>query len=121
MDDAKPIKWRISVGDIWYWNAFHDNIAYETPAEFPLSAGNHRLTIANCVDGVDLDRLYYTLDPNDEPPGNDTPCFPPNSIEVAGVCQPSCGSQGGNGCTIGMCQGKPILPAYDCVLCCKTP
>jgi len=121
VDDNAPIKWRISTGDIWYWDAFHNDIDYENPIGFPLAAGAHRLTVANCVDGVDLDRLYYTLDPKDVPPGNDTPCFPPNSIEINGACQPSCGSQGGKGCSTEACAGKPTLDAYDCVVCCKLP
>jgi hypothetical protein len=121
VDDNAPIKWRISTGDIWYWDAFHNDIDYENPTDFQLAAGPHRITVANCVDGVDLDRLYYTLDPKDVPPGNDTPCSPPNSIEVNGACQLSCGSQGGKGCSIEACTGKPTLDAYDCVVCCKLP
>lgn len=122
VDDNLPwIKWRISTGDIWYWDAFHNDTDYENAIKFPLTAGDHRVTVANWVDGVDLDRLYYTADPKDVPPGNDTPCDPPNSIEVDGVCQPSCGSQGGNGCSTEACNGKPVLAAYDCPLCCKVP
>jgi hypothetical protein len=121
VDDDTWIKWRISTGDIWYWDTFHDNTDYGDALHFQLAAGHHQITVANCVDGVDLDRLYYTPDPTDKPPGNDTPCFPPNSIEVNGTCQPSCGSQGGNACSIPMCKGLPLLPAYDCQVCCRLP
>jgi hypothetical protein len=118
VDDGPWIKWRISVGEIWYWDAFHDDTDYGHPLEFPLAAGRHRLTLANCADNVELDRLYYTADPNDEPPGNDTPCDPPHSIELGGVCQPSCGSQGGNECGA-VCQNQAPMYAYDCgPLCC---
>jgi hypothetical protein len=119
IDDDAWIKWRISTGDIWYWDAFHNDTDYGIALNFPLAAGHHQITIANCVDGVDLDRLYYTPDPRDKPPGNDTPCSPPNSIEVNGVCQLSCGSQGGNACSIPACKGLPLLVAYDCGVCCK--
>jgi hypothetical protein len=119
VDDGAWIKWRITVGDIWYWDAFHNDTDYTNPLEFPLTAGTHQLTIANWVPGVNLDRLYYTPDPLDKPPGNDTPCRPPDSIELNGACQPSCGSQGGNQCSIPTCQGLPLLTAYDCAVCCK--
>jgi len=121
VDDHPWIKWRISTGNIWFWDAFHNDTDYDNASNFPLAAGEHQITVANCVDGVDLDRLYYTADPRDKPPGNDTPCDPPNSIEVNGVCRPSCGSQGRNACSVPMCNGKPALDAYDCLLCCKVP
>jgi len=119
VDDGTWIKWRITTGDIWYWDAFHNDMDYGNALKFPLAAGHHRITIANWVDGVDLDRLYYTPDPRDKPPGNDTPCDPPNSIEVNGVCQLSCGSQGGNECRAPLCTGLPLLEAYDCAVCCR--
>ncbi len=120
VDDIDFFPWRISVGDIWYWDAIHINTNYGVPVNFELAAGPHRLTIANAVDGVDLDRLYYTPDPKDVPPGNDTPCNPPHSIEIAGVCQPSCGSQGGNQCGA-KCAGYNPFVAYDCPACCIAP
>jgi hypothetical protein len=119
VDDDSWVKWRISTGDIWYWDAIHNDTEYGNALNFRLAAGHHQITVANCVSGVDLDRLYYTPDPHDEPPGNDTPCFPPNSIEVNGLCQLSCGSQGGNACSIPMCMGKTLLDAYDCSVCCR--
>jgi len=118
VDDGPWIKWRISVGEIWYWDAFHDDTDYGHALDFPLQAGVHRLTLANCADDVELDRLYYTPDPDDVPPGNDTPCNPPHSIDLGGVCQLSCGSQGGNQCGA-VCQDQAPTYAYDCgPLCC---
>jgi len=117
IDGGTWTKWRISVGDIWYWDDFHDDVEYGTPLTFPLAAGPHELTLANCVDGVELDRLF--LSPTgDVPPGNDTACNPPHSIELEGECSPSCGSQNGTACDEVTCEGREILPAYDCGICC---
>ena len=55
------------------------------------------------------------------PPGNDTPCTPPHSIQLAGVCQPSCGSEHGTTCGVPQCKGQTPLPAYDCDICCVAP
>jgi hypothetical protein len=120
VDGGTWFKWRITVGDIWYWDRFHDNVDYGTPLTFALSAGTHTLTLANCVDGVDLDRFYYTMG-QETPPGNSTLCDPPNSIEVGGKCFLSCGSQGGNACGTTDCSGRTPLPAYDCDVCCVGP
>jgi hypothetical protein len=120
VDSATWYMWRISTGDIWYWNRFHDNAYYDMPLIFDLAAGPHELLIANAVDGVGLDRLYFTAS-GDVPPGNVTPCRPPHSIEVGGMCLPSCGVQGGNQCNDVACRGRPILAAYDCATCCIMP
>jgi hypothetical protein len=119
LDGGDWHKWRISTGDIWYWDALHENAQYDHALEFALEAGEHELVIANWVDGVGLDRLYVTAD-GDEPPGNDTPCNPPHSIEVDGACQPSCGSHLETTCSAVDCAGQALLPAYDCAICCKT-
>jgi hypothetical protein len=113
-------KWRISVGDIWYWDALHEDAMYGTKLSFSLTVGTHSLVLANCVEGAWLDRLYITAD-GDLPPGNDTPCSPPHSIQLAGVCQPSCGSHGDTTCGMTACAGKTALPAYDCDVCCIAP
>ena len=113
VDDGDWIKWRISVGDIWYWDAFHKDTDYGNAIKFPLLVGKHTLTIANCADDVELDRLYYTSDLEEEPPGNDTLCNPPHSIEVGGMCQDSCGAQGGNKCGT-VCKDHQPFFAYDC-------
>lgn len=120
LDDAPFRKWRISVGDIWYWDDFHDDRDYGNALLFPLTAGEHTLTLASCAYGVALDRLYVTAD-GDVPPGNDTPCAPPHSIEVAGVCLPSCGAQRGRMCGAANCAGFPLIDAYDCDVCCEGP
>jgi hypothetical protein len=120
VDGGAWFKWRITVGDIWFWDRFHDDANYGVPLTFPLSAGTHALVLANCVDGVDLDRLYFTAG-QETPPGNTTPCDPPNSIELEGTCFPSCGSQGGNTCGVTACSGLPALQAYDCDICCIGP
>jgi hypothetical protein len=118
LDGGDWHKWRISTGEIWFWDALHEDADYDTAFEFALDAGAHELVIANCVDGVALDRLYVTAD-GDMPPGNDTPCNPPHSIEVGGECQPSCGSHMDTTCVVAACAGKELLPAYDCAVCCK--
>jgi hypothetical protein len=116
VDDGDWYKWRITTGDIWYWDAFHDNVNYGTPIEFHLSAGTHPLVIANCVDGVGLDRIYYAPD-HSRPTGDDTACNPPHSIELAGRCDPSCGSLAGH-CGGTPCDGVPTFATYDCDGCC---
>lgn len=116
--DQDPFrKMRLSTGDVWYWNPLHDDASYDRPLEFSLSAGPHSLLIANCVAGTDVDRFYVTA-AGDQPPGNDTPCLPPHSIERAGICIQSCGVHGKTDCGGPACQGKPVVDAYDCALCC---
>lgn len=112
--------WRITTGEVWYWVPLHEKAKYGTPLEFNLDAGPHQLVVANAVEGNRLDRFYLTAD-GDTPPGNDTPCNPPHSVQLSGSCVPSCGSQGGNECGAMACQGRTILPAYDCDICCKAP
>jgi hypothetical protein len=116
VDGGSWTLWRITVGSIWYWHAFHDNLMYDSPLRFHLSAGVHELVIANNAPNARLDRLYITSF-GDVPPGNTTPCRPPHTIDSGeGTCQPSCGSQ-----------AKPNMPttcacgtradyfdAYDC-------
>jgi hypothetical protein len=109
--------WRITVGDIWYWDAFHDNIQYGLPRTFDWAAGAHELVLANSVDNADLDRLYFSTD-RSTPPGNDTPCDPPHTIDLDGSCSPSCGDLGGNQCGAVNCAGLPSVETYDCSICC---
>jgi hypothetical protein len=120
VDEGTWYKWRISVGDIWYWDDFHDDTEYGAPLRFELAVGQHQLMIANAVAGAALDRLYITA-AGDTPAGNTTSCMPPHSIELRGVCFPSCGSQSGTTCGVTACSGKTILDAYDCDVCCRNP
>jgi hypothetical protein len=123
VDGGEWYRWRISTGQIWYWDDFHDNINYFNELLFPLGAGPHELQIASCTSGAKLDRLYITSQ-GDEPPGNDTPCDPPHSIEVGGECLPSCGSLAppGMNTTCQGCEGQPeLVGAYDCPICCVAP
>lgn len=113
VDDGDWMKWRISVGDIWYWDAFHDDTDYGNAREYLLEMGDHVLTLANCADHVELDRLFYSSIAGDVPDGNDTFCNPPHSIELGGVCQFSCGNQGGNQCGT-VCNDHQPFYAYDC-------
>ncbi|HEY4106835.1 MAG TPA: hypothetical protein VGM44_23200 [Polyangiaceae bacterium] len=116
VDDADFIKWRISTGDEWFWDALHQDMDYGTQVQFELSAGKHRLTIANSVDGASLDRLYFA--PNRGKPEGDTPvCNPPHSVELDGGCNPSCGSLGGQ-CGGTPCVGLVTISTYDCPACC---
>jgi hypothetical protein len=120
VDDGAFYAWRISTGDVWFWDDLHDDIEYGKPLVFTLAKGAHRLVLAQAAEGVALDRLYFTAH-GDEPPGNDTPCNPPHSIEVKGECLPSCGSLAGQKCDAVSCAGMPLLPAYDCNICCRGP
>jgi hypothetical protein len=120
LDGGPWFKWRITVGDIWFWDYFHDDTDYGRRLTFDLTAGSHDLVVANCADGAELDRLYVT-NAGDAPPGNTTPCDPPNSIDVDGSCLPSCGSQGGNACGDQACAGLPTTMNYDCPVCCIVP
>jgi len=122
VDDGIWTSWRIATGDIWYWNRFHENTNYNTPLTYDLQVGVHQLIVASEVEGVGLDRLYFSTNGGDTPlPRNDTPCRPPHTIQVGGKCIPSCGIQGGKSCDATMCMGRPILEAYDCSICCVVP
>jgi hypothetical protein len=120
VDGGRWFLWRLATGDVWYWARFHENLNYGAPLSFDLAKGAHELAIANSVSGNRLDRFYFSLT-SETPPGNETPCRPPHSIERNGACIPSCGSQGGNSCIPSECQGRPTLPAHDCTVCCIVP
>ncbi len=110
--------WRMSVGDIWYWDDVHDNAEYGVALVYPLARGAHELVVANAVAGAALDRFYVTAE-GDEPPGNDTTCNPPHTIASGGECLPSCGTLAGTTCGVAACAGFEPLPAYDCDVCCR--
>jgi hypothetical protein len=120
VDGATWYHWRLTTGEVWYWAPFTDNFSYGKPLRFDLGAGQHELLVANSIEGTRLDRLYVTAD-GDVPPGNDTKCRPPHSVELDGGCSLSCGSQGGNACGQTTCMGHTILQAYDCDVCCIIP
>jgi hypothetical protein len=120
IDGGSWTLWRISTGEVWWWNPAHDDAAYAPPLTFTLAAGTHQLVLADAAPGFGIDRFYLTTG-SETPPGNTGPCQPPHSIEVGGVCLPSCGSQGGNGCGSVECAGYPLLSAYDCDICCVMP
>jgi hypothetical protein len=117
LDGGAWHKWRISVGEIWFWDDFHEDTDYGHALRFELEPGAHELVIANCVDGARLDRLYVTA-AGDVPPGNATRCDPPHSIDLAGQCLPSCGALQGTQCGEQACTDREQLPAYDCEVCC---
>jgi hypothetical protein len=114
--------WRITVGNIWYWDDFHEDTQYNDALHFPLAAGPHQLVMANQVPDVKLDRLYITSG-DDTPPGNDTPCHPPHSIDLGdGNCSVSCGAQVPAGMrSTCLCDGLPSIKTYDCTTCCFLP
>jgi hypothetical protein len=120
VDGATWHLWRITTGEIWYWDKIHDDDNYNTPLVFDLTAGTHQLSIANAVDQVGLDSFYITKG-TDRPPPDETACSPPDSIQVSGTCVPSCGSLGGNTCGADVCAGQTALPVYDCAVCCIVP
>jgi hypothetical protein len=115
VDGGDWIRWRITVGTIWYWHAFHRDTLYDDPMHFTLAAGPHTLVVANDVPGARLDRLYIGV-PGDVPPGNTTTCHPPHTIERNGTCQKSCGIQAmpGKPTTCACPAGVTTFPAYDC-------
>jgi hypothetical protein len=121
VDGGPWTKWRGTTGDIWYWYFLHPDLDYHTPVFINLSQGHHELVLANCTDGVEIDRLYVTsLGEADTPPGNATPCVrpPPDAIPIGDQCVPSCGALVGNSCEPALCMGMELLPAYDCAICC---
>jgi hypothetical protein len=121
MDDGPTVRWQLSTGVVWFWGAVTDHAEYANPVEYMLDAGTHKLVFRNALPLVGLDRLYVTV-PGDMPPGNDTPCNPPHSIELAdGGCIPSCGSHGATTCGDQACAGQALLVSYDCTVCCIAP
>ena len=123
VDDTGWHRWRITVGTIWYWDDWHEELNYDNPLKWDLGVGTHQLQVAAEAANAKLDRLYVTS-AGDRPPGNDTECRPPHSIDVGGECLPSCGSQAKppmrSTC---QCDGKPTFYAYDCasMACCDVP
>src|SRR5580692_3338869 len=88
MDSGPSYLWHLSTGVIWYWGRVTNGADYTHPIVFELDAGPHKLVVRNAEPGVGLDRLYVTS-LGDVPPGNDTPCNPPDSIQLAdGGCEP---------------------------------
>ncbi len=121
IDDGTFYVWRLSTGVIWYWKAATSGTAYDTPLHFALDAGAHQLVFRNAATGVGLAGLYVAI-PGDVPPGNDTPCDPPDSIQLEdGGCERSCGSWGGNTCSATACAMRTQFPSYDCSGCCYVP
>ncbi|HXK18820.1 MAG TPA: hypothetical protein VNG33_13510, partial [Polyangiaceae bacterium] len=55
LDGGKWYLWRITVGTIWFWNYFHEDVMYNDILHFPLTAGAHTLVIANSVPDARLD------------------------------------------------------------------
>ena len=117
LDGGVRYLWRITVGTIWYWDDLHDDQNYNEPLRFQLSAGSHELVISNVAANARLDRLYVTSN-GDQPPGNNTKCRPPHTIDLDGVCSPSCGAQATpDRATTCSCTGRPsgdLFAAYDC-------
>jgi hypothetical protein len=121
IDDGGIYEWSLSTGVVWFWKAATDGKNYLVPLRFTLDAGAHRLVFRNSSPGVGLAGLYVAV-PGDVPPGNDTPCDPPNSIQLAdGGCEPSCGATGGNDCSFPDCAGRTLRVVYDCAACCYVP
>ena len=120
VDDGTPHRWQLSTGRIWFWGAVTSDRQYDTPVDYTLSAGPHRLVFQNAVPGVGLDRIFIGP-PGEVPPGNTTLCTPPHSIQLDdGGCEPSCGSHGNTTCG-SICTGQTALVSYDCDVCCHVP
>jgi hypothetical protein len=117
IDGSQSVLWQLSTGYTWFWGAVTKGTDYKNPLHYVLSMGAHRLTIFAAQPIVGLDRLYFSTTDN-MPPGNNTPCDPPNSIQLMdGTCEPGCGTHGPTTCG-SPCVGQPLLVAYDCVMCC---
>jgi hypothetical protein len=122
MDKGPSYLWHLSTGVIWYWGRVTDGTDYTHPISFQLDAGPHELVVRNAEPQVGLDRLYVTSRGDTPVPRNDTPCDPPNSIQLEdGGCEPSCGSHASTTCGADACAGQPVLASYDCVVCCHDP
>ncbi len=117
VDGGAWTRWRGTTGETWFWYYLHKEGEWATPLSFQLSAGHHDLSIANCSDDTKLDRLYVTAG-GDRPPGDQTTCNPPHSVEIGGQCVSSCGQLGGTSCDAVACTGQTLLAAYDCAVCC---
>lgn len=119
LDEQPWLLWRISTGEVWYWDDIHDDAEYGTPLVFTLAAGVHTLVFANAGPRARLDRIYITARGDQPEPANDTPCRPPHTVELDGACVPSCGLLMGTRCGPVDCMGQEALPAYDCDICCR--
>jgi hypothetical protein len=120
VDNGPSYRWQLSTGVVWFWGPVTSGTDYGNPLHYVLDAGSHELVFRNSTPGVGLDRVCVTV-PGDMPLGNDTPCDPPNSIQLAdGGCVPSCGSHGSTTCGAA-CAGQPALSSYDCAVCCFVP
>lgn len=117
IDGGEWIPWRISTGDVFWWDDLHRDAEYGTPLLFLLAPGTHTLEMGNSQTGAQLDRLYIT-GRGDEPPGNTGPCGPPHSIEVSGACVRACGTYGNTSCGAVECAGRDLMPVHDCDICC---
>jgi hypothetical protein len=118
VDDGTWTKLRVTTGETWFWYTFHVEGMFETPIQYTLTAGTHKLYVASNSDAVKIDR-YYVSPAADRPPGDDTTCNPPHTIPQGGVCKSSCGMLTGDSCDAVLCQGKVQFDAYDCDVCCK--
>jgi hypothetical protein len=117
VDDGVWLKLRVTTGETWFWYAFTKDGEFDIPIAYDLTEGTHTLAVASDSDGVRVDR-WYVSPSSDRPPGDNTICNPPHTIQVGDVCQSSCGMLQGNSCDAAMCAGKTSLPAYDCAVCC---
>jgi hypothetical protein len=118
--DGEPFyQWRLSTGVVWFWRPVTRGVEYLDPIQYVLDAGSHQLVVRNSASGDGVAGFFIAL-PGEVPPGNDTPCKPPDSVQMEdGGCVPSCGSHGANTvCGAGACAGQAPLVAYDCVICC---
>lgn len=120
VDDGPSYRWQLSTGVVWFWGAVTSGTDYGHPISYALDAGSHRLVVRNATPEAGLDRFYIAAG-GDVPPGNETTCDPPNSIQLAdGGCAPSCGSHGDTTCGAA-CAGQTPLSSYDCAVCCFAP
>jgi hypothetical protein len=117
--------WQImrgTTGDTWHWYVYHKDGTWD-PLPFNLTTGMHTLDIANDTPNTKIDRFYVTSGADAPKPGvnDDNTCNPPHTVKIGDMCMQSCGMLGGTSCDAVACQGKTLLPAYDCTVCCTLP
>jgi hypothetical protein len=109
--------WRISTGEEWFWDDFHNDTNFGEPILFHFDSGPQELELANSVTGSKLDAIAI-LPSGTSPPMQRVVCNPPHSVLLEGKCVPSCGSYLNVSCIPSACENRETVVAYDCAVCC---
>src|SRR5690606_16661986 len=117
VNDGAWTLWRISTGEEWFWDDFHDDTSFGEPVVFYFEEGPQKLELSNSVMGSKLDAISIAPFAA-APPSQDITCNPPHSVLLEGSCVRSCGSYLNVSCTPSVCEGREEVIAYDCAVCC---